>query len=81
MIDAIAILIPALLILPTGVRAEKHAAWFETGVQLEQDARQLLARDMEKSGVGENAIEKVLRKVEHKEILPPHFAAGRAPSQ
>ena len=65
---------PAFFIIATGVRAEQHAARFQSGVQFQQNARQFLPRDMKQRGVGEHAIEMFLRQYELKKILPPYFA-------
>jgi len=45
-------------------------------VQCQQHARQLLAGYMKQRGVGEYAIEAVIRQIELEEILLPYFAAG-----
>jgi hypothetical protein len=65
---------PAFLIVATWVRAEQHAARFQSGVQFHQHARQFLLRDMKQRGVGEHTIEMFLRQCELKKILPPYFA-------
>src|SRR5688572_17586810 len=61
------------------VGGEQHAARFEGGVQLQQDARQLLAGDMKQRRVGEYAVETAIRQVEVKEILLPNFGAAVGP--
>jgi len=48
-------------------------------VQLQQDARQLLAGDMKERGVGEYAVEAAIRQVEVEEILLPYFGAAVGP--
>ena len=65
---------PAFLIVATRVRAEQHAARFQSGVQFQQHAQQFLPRDMKQRGVGEHTIEMFLRQCELKKILPPYFA-------
>lgn len=76
MICAIAPTAPAFFISSVRIRAKQHAAGFQTGMQLQQDARQLLAGDVKKRRVGEYAIEMVLWQIELEKILPPNFAAA-----
>ena len=58
------------------VRAEQYATRFQACVQFQRHTRQLLARYMKRRGVGEYAIEAVIRQIELEEILLPYFAAG-----
>src|SRR5436190_12595537 len=44
-------------------------------MQFQQHARQLLAGYVKQRGVGEHAIEMVIREIELEEILLPYFAA------
>ena len=76
MIRAIAPPVPAFLVMAVRVRAEQHTTRFQSCVQFQQHARQLLAGYMKQRGVGEHAIEMVIRQIELEEILLPHFAAA-----
>src|SRR5208337_4068576 len=53
---------PAFLVVAARVRAEQHATRFQSRVQFEQYARQFLPRDVKQRGVGEHAIEMLLRQ-------------------
>src|SRR5918995_3710180 len=76
MIHAVAPTIPAFLVMAVRVRAEQNTTRFQTCVQFQQHARQLLAGYMKQRGVGEYAIEMVVRQIELEEILLPYFAAA-----
>ena len=75
MIRAVAPTIPAFLIIAVRVRVEQYATRFQACVQFQQHARQLLTGHMKQRGVGEYAIEAVIRQIELEEILLPYFAA------
>jgi hypothetical protein len=60
--------------MATRIRAEENTARFQTCFQFQQHARQLLAGYMKQRGVGEHAIEMVIRQIELEEILLPYFA-------
>ena len=75
MIRAVAPTIPAILIIAVRVRVEQYATRFQACVQFQQHARQLLTGHMKQRGVGEYAIEAVIRQIELEEILLPYFAA------
>src|SRR6266849_5385004 len=76
MIRAVASAVPTFLVMAVWVRGEHHAARFQGCVQFQQHARQLLARYMKQRGVGEHAVEMVIRQIELEEILLPHFTAA-----
>src|SRR5271169_440673 len=76
MIHAVAPTIPAFLVMAVRVRAEQHTTRFQTCVQFQQHARQLLARYMKQRGVGEYPIEMAIRQIKLEEILLPNFAAA-----
>ena len=76
MIHAVAPAVPAFLVMAVRVRAEQHATRFQACMQFQQHARQLLAGYMKQRGVGEHAIEMVIRQIELEEILLPYFAAA-----
>src|ERR1700737_3161323 len=75
MIHAVAPADPTFLVMAVRVRAEQHTTRFQTRVQFQQHAQQLLAGYMKQRGVGEHAIEMVIRQIELEEILLPYFAA------
>src|SRR5437762_13763769 len=75
MIEAVAPAVPAFLVMAARIRAEQHTSRFESRVQFQQHARQLLAGYMKQRGVGEHAIEMVIRQIELEEILLPYVAA------
>src|SRR5215510_4630049 len=58
------------------VRTEQHAAPLQRSAQFEQHTWQFLAGHMEQRGVGEYAVEVILRQIEFEKILLPHFAAA-----
>jgi len=68
--------IPALLVVPPGVRGEEHAIGLERSVQFAQHPWQLLAWHVEQRGVGEDAVEAAGGKPQGEEILLPDFAAA-----
>ena len=68
--------VPALVILSVGIRAEEDTARPERGAELPEDARQLLGRDVEQRGVGEDAVEVRHREIEREKVLVQHLAAG-----
>src|SRR5262245_65857738 len=76
MIRAVAPLAPTFLVMATRIRAEENTAWFQTCFQFQQHARQFLARYMKQRGVGEHAIEMVVRQIELEEVLLPYVAAA-----
>ena len=76
MIYAVAPAVPAFLVMAARVRAEQHATRFQTCVQVQQYARQLLAGYMKQRGIGEHAIEMVIRQIELEKILLPYVAAA-----
>src|SRR5260370_21262780 len=76
MIHAEEPVVPAFLVMTAWVRAEQHATWLQTRVQFQQHARQLLAGYMKKRGVGEYAIEMVVRQTKLAETLLPYCAAA-----
>src|SRR5712692_7529251 len=75
-VRAVAATAPAFLVLAVRVRAEQHAARSQRHVQFPQHARQFLAWYMKQRGVGEHAIEMVIRQIELEKFLPPYFAAA-----
>src|SRR5712691_13570732 len=75
MIRAVASAVPAFLVVAARVRAEQHTARFQSCAQFQQHARQLLAGHMKQRGVGEHAVEMVIRQIELEEILLPYLAA------
>ncbi len=76
MIHAVAPTVPAFLVMAVRVRTEQHTTRFQTCVQFQQHARQLLTGHMKKRGIGEYAIEMVLRQIKLEEILLPYFASA-----
>src|SRR5271169_5976474 len=76
MIHAVAPTIPAFLVMAVRVRAEQHTTRFQTCMQFQQHARQLLTRYMKQRRVGEYTIEIVIRQIELEKILLPDFAAA-----
>ncbi len=73
---AVTPLVPAFLVIAAGVRAEQHPTRFQCRAQFQQHARQLLARYMKQRGVGEYAVEPLIRQIDLEEVLVPHFAAA-----
>src|ERR1041384_663337 len=61
---AVALAPPAFFVVAARVRAEQHAARFESRPQLAEHARQLGARHVEQRGVGEDAVEFLARQIE-----------------
>lgn len=53
---AVAMVLPALLVLAARIGAEQDTVRFERVPELPQDSRQLLARNMKECGVGKNAV-------------------------
>ena len=61
--------VPAFLVVAVRVRAEHHPTPFQSCAQFQQYAWQFLAGYMKQRGVGEHAIEMVVRQIEVEEIL------------
>jgi len=84
-IDAVTAMVPAFLIRSARVRAEENAARLERRPQFGEHARQCAAWHVKQRGVGENAVEAIVRKIEREEILFPHlptvFARHRGKSR
>src|SRR5207237_3636626 len=76
MICTVAPAVPAFLVMAARVRAKQHTSGFQTCVQFQQHARQLLAGYMKQRGVGKYTIEMVIRQIELEEILLPYVAAA-----
>src|SRR5690606_41756055 len=75
-VAAIARAVPAFAVVAPRVGTEQHAAWFQAVVQLAEYLGQLLVRDMEQAGIGEDAVERSRRQVEGEKVLLPDFAAA-----
>src|SRR3984957_20286094 len=66
-------MVPTFFIVAARVRGEQHTARFQSRTQFQQDTRQLLARNMKKCCVREDAVETVGRQIEFEEVLLPYF--------
>jgi len=74
-VAAIAIPIPAFLIGSSRVGTEEDSAILQARIELLEDSRKVLARDVEESGVGEDAVELLVCNLEFEKILMEDLAA------
>src|SRR2546425_5829123 len=76
-VGAVALAVPAFLVIAVRIRAEQHPARLERGPQLSEHAWQLLAWHVEQRRVGEHPVEARRRQLEPEEVLLPHLAAAK----
>ena len=81
---AVTPIVPAFAVVTSGIGTEQHAAGFQAGAKLPQDARLFLAGNMEQRGIGVNSVKMVVGKIEGEEVLLPDVApavASRHPGE
>src|SRR3979490_2508417 len=70
----IAIVAQALLVVPSRIGGEQHAARLHRAKKFQQNVRQFLAGYVEQRGVSKNAVEAALGQLHRQEILMENLA-------
>src|SRR5450759_4013632 len=75
MVGAVAVPVPALVVVASWVGTEQYPIGFQRGVQFRQDTGQRLAWDMKQGGIGEHPVKVTRWQFKREEILLPDLAA------